>query len=101
MAGARDVLARATAGDAVAREIWDSAVVALAFSFAHLVAVLAPEAIVVGGGLAHAGPALFEPLGSQLAAYLTFQRMPALLPARIGGDAGVLGAALMAQDLIR
>jgi glucokinase len=99
--GARDVLARAAAGDAVAREIWDSAVAALAFSFAHLVAVIAPEAIVVGGGLAHAGPALFEPLGSRLATYLTFQRMPALLPARIGGDAGVLGAALMAQDLIR
>jgi glucokinase len=101
VSGARDVLARATAGDAVAHAIWDSAVAALAFSFTHLVAVLAPEAIVVGGGLAQAGPALFEPLGSQLAASLTFQRMPALLPARVGEDAGVLGAALMARELAR
>jgi glucokinase len=100
-AGARDVLARATAGDPVAREVWDSAVRALAFSFAHLVAVLAPEAIVVGGGLAQAGPALFDPLRSGLAGHLTFQRMPALLPALVGADAGVLGAALLAQELAR
>jgi glucokinase len=99
-AGARDVLARADAGDPVAREVWASAVAALAFCFAHLVAVLAPEAIVVGGGLAQAGPALFDPLRSGLAAHLTFQRMPALLPARVGADAGVLGAALMAQELV-
>ena len=48
--GARDVLARAEAGDADAREVWESALDALGFAVAQLAATVAPEAIVIGGG---------------------------------------------------
>lgn len=98
--GAREVLKLAEDGDAVARQVWDSALDALALGLSHTVALLAPEAIVLGGGLAQAGPALFEPLAAKLDAILTFHRRPVLLPARIGEDAGVIGAALRARDLV-
>ena len=96
--GAREVLSRAEAGDAAAREIWDSALDALAFALAQLAATVAPEAIVIGGGLSRAGDALFAPLTSRLDERLSFHRRPRLVPAQLGGNAGLLGAALIARD---
>jgi glucokinase len=100
VSGARDVLERANNGDAAAREIWESALDALALDLSHTVALLAPEAIVIGGGLSQAGAALFEPLERRLEAILTFHRRPRLLCASIGENAGVMGAALRARDLV-
>jgi len=96
-AGAKDVLALAQAGDADARRVWNDAVDALAVVIAQLAAVLAPEAVVIGGGLAQAGDALFLPLRERVAALLSFHRRPEVLPARIGENAGLLGAALRAR----
>ena len=100
VSGAKDVLDRAALGDMHAREIWESALDALALDLSHTVALLAPEAIVIGGGLSQAGPALFEPLQERLDAILTFHRRPKLLCASIGENAGVIGAALRARDLV-
>lgn len=97
--GARDVIARAAAGDTVAAEIWDSALDALILSIAQLTAVFAPEAVVVGGGLSRAGDALFDELRSRLAARLSFHRLPVIVPAELSGNAGLLGAALRAREL--
>ena len=97
--GALEVLAAAAAGDVDAVRIWDDALRALAEQLARLVAILAPEAVVIGGGLAQAGPALFGPLGDRLDALLSFHRRPALVRARLGDDAGLLGTALAARDL--
>jgi glucokinase len=99
VSGAKDVLDRVALGDVCAREIWESALDALALDLSHTVALLAPEAIVIGGGLSQAGAALFEPLQRRLDAVLTFHRRPILLCARIGENAGVIGAALRARDL--
>ncbi|AGW40781.1 sugar kinase [Leifsonia xyli subsp. cynodontis DSM 46306] len=98
--GAREVLERAQAGDPAATRVWESALDALALDLSHTVALLAPEAIVIGGGLSQAGDALFVPLAEKLDTILTFQRRPALLPALIGENAGVIGAALRARDLL-
>ena len=100
VSGARDVLDRANHGDVPARQIWESALDALALDLSHIVALLAPEAIVIGGGLSQAGAALFEPLERRLDAILTFHRRPLLLRASIGENAGVMGAALRARDLV-
>ena len=100
VSGAKDVLDRAALGDIRAREIWESALDALALDLSHTVALLAPEAIVIGGGLSQAGPALFEPLQRRLDAILTFHRRPKLLQASIGENAGVIGAALRARYLV-
>ncbi|GAA4143622.1 ROK family protein [Leifsonia shinshuensis] len=99
VAGAKEVLARARTGDPAAQRIWDSALDALALDLSHTVALLAPEAVVIGGGLAQAGDELFVPLAQRLDGILTFQRRPALIAARIGEDAGVIGAALRAREV--
>ena len=98
--GAREVLALATAGDAAAAAIWSDALDALALSIAQLAAVLAPEAVVIGGGLAQSGDRLFVPLRERVHALLSFHRRPVILPASIGENAGLLGGALRARDLV-
>ncbi len=97
--GAKDVIARAAAGDEIASGIWDSALDALTMSLAQLTAVVAPEAVVIGGGLSRAGGALFDELRTRLAARLSFHRLPALVPAELSGNAGLIGAALRAREL--
>lgn len=97
--GARDVIARAAAGDAIAARIWNDALAALAIALAQLTAMVAPEAIVIGGGLSRAGGALFDELRTRLAARLSFHRMPELIPAQLEGNAGLIGAALRAREL--
>jgi len=94
--GAREVIARADAGDEVAVRIWDEALDALAMSIAQQTAMIAPEAVVIGGGLSHAR-GLFDELRTRVAARLSYHRLPAIVPAELGGDAGILGSALHAR----
>ena len=100
VSGAKDVLDRAALGDPRALEIWESALDAIALAMSHTVALLAPEAIVIGGGLSQAGATFFEPLERRLDSLLTFHRRPRLLRAEMGENAGVIGAALRARDLL-
>lgn len=101
VSGAKDVLDRAGRGDLCANQIWESALDPLALDLSHTVVLLAPEAIVIGGGLSRAGATLFEPLGRRLDAILTFQRRPKLLCASIDENAGVIGSAHGARDLVQ
>lgn len=96
--GAREVIARAAAGDDTAARIWNEALDALTMSIAQLTAVIAPQAVVIGGGLSRAGSALFDELRTRLADRLSFHRIPALVPAELSGDAGILGSALRARQ---
>ncbi|WP_231919359.1 ROK family protein [Microterricola viridarii] len=99
--GARAVLQRAQAGDPLAQAVWDEAVHALALGIAQVITIIAPEVVVLGGGLAQAGPALFEPLEAALDGMLTFHRRPRIVAAQIGENAGLIGAALRARDLVQ
>ncbi|WP_309127237.1 ROK family protein [Microbacterium sp.] len=98
--GAREVIARAAAGDTTAAGIWEDALEALTLSIAQLTAVIAPEAVVIGGGLSRAGGALFGELRERLTARLSFHRIPALVPAELSGNAGILGSALHARESV-
>jgi glucokinase len=100
VAGAKEVLELGRRGDANASAVWDSAVDALALGFSHVVALLAPQAIVIGGGLSGAGEELLQPLRERLDGILTFHRRPQLITASIGADAGLYGAALTARDTL-
>lgn len=100
VSGARGVFAAAATGDTIAQQVIDDAVAALAFSVAQLVAILGTEAVVIGGGLAQAGEALFGPLRLQVGKNLSFHRHPVILQARMGQDAGLIGAALKARSLL-
>ena len=98
--GAAEVAAAVRAGDPIASVVWCEAVDALGHAFAAAVTLLAPERIIVGGGLAQAGGLLLTPLEAQLESRLTFHRRPQLVTAVLGDRAGCLGAALLARDLV-
>ncbi|GII54899.1 sugar kinase [Planotetraspora thailandica] len=94
-ATAKDVVSLAQAGDQDAREVFGDAVEALSISLASYVLLLDPSLIVLGGGLAEAGPVLFGPVEEGLAARLAFREPPPLRRAALGMRAGMLGAALL------
>jgi glucokinase len=98
VAGAEEVL---RAGDPDALAVWDEAMDALAGALAWVASVLAPETVVIGGGLSRAGAPLFDPLRERIPRRLTFQRVPQLVPAALGERAGCIGAAQLALDSVR
>jgi glucokinase len=97
---AADVVARATVGDPAAVEVWAEAIEALADGLRIGITLYDPNIIVLGGGLAEAGAELLGPLGSAVRERLTFQTMPSLVRAELGDEAGCLGAAQLAMDLL-
>lgn len=92
-----EILALAEAGDADARAVWNDALDALATSFAQITGLIAPDAIVIGGGLSLAGETLLGPLRERLDAKLTFHRRPRIAAAQLGENAGLIGAVLFAR----
>ncbi|MET9730263.1 ROK family protein [Streptomyces sp. NPDC006458] len=94
--GAADVAALTAEGDPVAEAVWARAVTGLADALATTTALLAPELVVLGGGLAEAGPLLLDPVRAALEERLSFHRRPVLVRAELGDRAGCLGAGLAA-----
>jgi len=87
-------------GDPGATEIWLKSVKALAAAIASFINILDPEAVIIGGGIARAGEALFVPLEAFLA---TMEWRPGghqakILPAQLGEFAGAYGAAHRAMS---
>lgn len=95
---ARTVAARVDAGDPEAQQVWRDTVDVLADALASMTAAVAPETIVLGGGLALAGRTLTAPLETALDARLGLLRRPALRTAELGDRAAALGAAILAME---
>ncbi|MBQ1443066.1 MAG: ROK family protein [Renibacterium sp.] len=96
--GAEQVFAAAAAGDPEAAAALRLGIDALALALAQCAALLGPELIVLGGGMAQAGEALSAPLEAALHGLLSFHRRPRLVPAELGRWAGTFGAALLARE---
>jgi glucokinase len=94
-----DVIARAAeSGDAVARDILRRAGFYLGTGIANLITLLAPDCVVVGGGVTNLGRWIFDPIHDtvrQRVFTVPLDRV-AIVPAQLGGDAGVYGAAIWA-----
>ena len=95
--GAHEVAARLDV-DAVAQQVWQDAVEALADAFGVLALVLAPSLVVIGGGLSRAGELLLDPLRVALARRTTLVPPPDVSVSALGERAGVIGASLLARD---
>ncbi len=96
------VVAAAEAGEATAIEIVRSAGRALGVSVAFLVNVLDPEAVVVGGGLGLAGGLYWNEFIDSTREHIwseTNRYLP-IVPAALGIDAGLIGAAALVEPAI-
>jgi glucokinase len=97
-ATSRDVADLARTGDADAAAVWSDAVEALATALAWCTGLVAPDAVVVGGGLSRSGDLLLEPLRVALAGRLRVHDVPDVVVAGLGDLAGCRGAGLLAAE---
>ncbi|MFE0353531.1 ROK family protein [Streptomyces nigra] len=92
------VAAAAREGDPVAVASFERAARALAAGIAATATLVEIDIAVIGGGVGKAGDVLFTPLREALADYatLSFVQRLTVAPARMGTDAGLVGAAAAA-----
>jgi glucokinase len=97
-AGAKELADAAAAGDALALKAFERGTRALAAMIASVAAVCDLDLVVIGGGVAKSGEVLFGPLRTALAHYARLEFLAGLrvVPAELGGDAGLVGAARLA-----
>jgi glucokinase len=98
---AQDIFAAGRNGDGLAVEVFHRMGDYLGVGLANVINILNPEMIVIGGGVAN-GWELFAKQMLQRIHQYAF-RLPAanvkIVPAQCGDDAGLLGAARLAEDL--
>jgi len=92
---AKDVLDAAKAGDEVAQRIVRRAAYYLGRSMSMISVILNPEYYIIGGGVAKAGDFLFDQIREIFEKYTPegSQAGVKIVPAQLGNDAGVVGAA--------
>lgn len=100
-AGAKELADAAENGDRVALQAFHRAAGALAAMIASVGATCDLDLVVVGGGVAKSGPVLFDPLRAAIADYAGLEFLSGLrvVPAQLGGEAGLIGAAGLAAVL--
>ncbi|BBZ21768.1 ROK family protein [Mycolicibacter hiberniae] len=98
VADAKALSAAAQAGDPVAVQAFRRGTDALAVMITSVAAVCDLDLVVIGGGVAKSGAVLFGPLRTALGqrARLDFLSGLQVVPAELGGDAGLVGAAVLA-----
>lgn len=87
-------------GDKQATEVWLRSVHNLAAGIVSIINAVDPEVIIVGGGIAQAGPALFGPLAETMEKieWRPQGHRVQIIPAALGELAGTLGAAYHAMN---
>jgi glucokinase len=99
---ARTILQAAEKGDAVAQAILRRAGEYIGAGLANFIIILAPNCVVIGGGISHLGEWIMAPMREQLK--LRCNTLPieqvAIKLAALGSEAGIIGAALQARNYI-
>src|SRR5262245_6589496 len=96
-ADAKELADAAIAGNQIALQAFRRGATAVAAMIASVGAVCDLNLVVIGGGVAKSGALLFNPLREALSTYagLDFLRGLRVLPAELGGEAGLVGAAAL------
>jgi glucokinase len=96
----RDLVEAYSKGDAYATEVWLLSVKKLAVALCSLINILAPEQIVLGGGIAQSDEHLFKPLSEFMNQYewRPDGNATPLVKALFNDFAGAIGAACFALD---
>ena len=97
---AKVVAEAARHGDALAREVWDETVYYLAIGIGAVISLLAPEAVILGGGVSLAGEQLLAPLSQQVRS--RSRLLPGnkinIVQAALASDSGIYGTLFLAQQ---
>ena len=88
----------AKAGDPAATAVFGDYIEHLSSACASIYNILDPEVLALGGGLSAAGPFLFDPLQDKVSKKCFYATRGRLVPAVLGNEAGMIGAALLARD---
>ena len=95
---ALDVFQAADAGDAAAQAVIDRWCVYVAAGMTDLVNSLAPEMILIGGGISRQGERILSPIREYVAEHCFGGRegaVPIIAAAKLGNEAGIIGAAAL------
>jgi glucokinase len=95
---AKEVFIEAKSGDNVANEVLDFSLNYLGICISNLIVTFDPEMIVIGGGVSMAGEIVFNKI-NEVVKERCFKEMAAgcrIVPAGLGTDAGMIGAAALA-----
>ncbi|MBR4359041.1 MAG: ROK family protein [Clostridia bacterium] len=97
---AKNVLDAAKEGDAPALRVFNTFVNYLALTINNITSFFDPEMVVLGGGVSHAGAFLLDAIRAILPRYQMFKALPIprLELARLGNEAGIIGAALLGKN---
>ncbi|MDQ2731449.1 MAG: ROK family protein [Armatimonadota bacterium] len=103
MAVGEDFFDLVDAGNEPAATVLDEVVSALAFSIRNVIHTLNPEMIVIGGGVSRGGKTLLGPLRERVSeiCFPEAYRDSRIVHAQLGYDAGVIGAASLALEVVR
>ncbi|PKO12473.1 MAG: ROK family protein [Chloroflexi bacterium HGW-Chloroflexi-10] len=93
------IAAAAQAGDELANEIFERTGFYLGVAAANLCASIGPKRIILAGGVAKAGDLLFTPMRRTMRARVSIMPVDQveIVPAQLGNNAGVIGAAAWAH----
>lgn len=89
-------------GDATAKKVFDRFCRYFGIGISNIITLLQPEIIVIGGGMSAEGETLVAPIreyASQMSLKGAFEGKTEIMAAKLGNDAGVLGAALYAMEV--
>ena len=93
-----DLAKLAIAGDHTALALWDQLGTELGAALVNAIWLLNPDAVVIGGGVAKAGALIFDPVIRTIRERVSplFHEQLKVVPAELGNDAGIIGAAELA-----
>jgi glucokinase len=94
-----DIVSHARAGDAFALEIWEETCRLLALACINVCRIIDPQMIVLAGGMSQAGRFLLDRVNRHFKAEWWHMTLPTarIALARLGNDAGIIGAAGVAK----
>ena len=97
---ARTVIDLAKAGDPDCEKLFDDYVYHLTVGLINLINLYDPEVIALGGGVSRAGAFLLDKVNALLPEMIFFKDMPhaRIELARLGNDAGIIGAAMLGRQ---
>ena len=95
-----DLAALADAGDHIAIALWDAIGTDIGAALSDGVWLLNPDTIVIGGGIAAAGDTIIAPIRRTICERTSalFHEQLKVVPATLGNDAGIIGAAALALE---